>query len=104
MNIKKKAVGSNRNIKKHGLLFRYNIKADPLLGVGYVEVRRIPCICSGYLSKLDSPRHRIQDNYNQDIYKGENKNCVYWTILGSYKNWHMIHYIESRKQQKSLYA
>ena len=40
---------------------------------------------------------RIQDKYNQDIYKGENQNCSYWPIIGSYKNWQIIHCIDSRK-------
>ena len=37
MNIKKKAVGFKKNIKKHGLLFHYNIRADTLLGIGSAD-------------------------------------------------------------------
>ena len=45
MNIKKKAVGFKKNIKKYGLPFQYNIRADSMLGIIYVSVGRIPCIC-----------------------------------------------------------
>ena len=45
MNIKKKAVGIKKNIDKHGLLFHYNIREDPLLGIGYVSIRWITCSC-----------------------------------------------------------
>ena len=55
MNIKGKAVGFKNNIKKHGLVFHFNIRADPMLGIGYVAIIRIPCSCSGYLRKLDYP-------------------------------------------------
>ena len=53
------------------------------------------------LKKLASPWNRSQDKYNQDQYKGDNQNWVYWPILGSYKNWQIIYCIESRKQHKS---
>ena len=46
MNIKKKGVGFNKNIKNHGLLFHYNIISDPLLVIGYIYIRQIPCSCS----------------------------------------------------------
>ena len=41
--------------------------------------------------------HRIQDKCNQDRYKGENKHCVFWPILGSYNNWQIINGIDSEK-------
>ena len=43
INIKKKAVGFKKNIKKRGLLFHYNLIAEPLLGIFYVSIRQIPC-------------------------------------------------------------
>ena len=46
MNIKKKYIGFNKNINKHGLLFHYNIRAYNLLGMCYVAVIRISCSCS----------------------------------------------------------
>ena len=50
---------------------------------------------------MASPCNRIQDRYNQYQCKGENQNCVYWPILGSYKNWKIIHCIESIKYHES---
>ena len=46
MNTKKEAVAFNKNLKKHGLITHYNIRADTLLGIGYVAVIWIPYICS----------------------------------------------------------
>ena len=60
INAKKKSVGFNKNIKKHGLLFHYNIRAYTLLGIFYVYVRSILCICSECLRKLASTWNRIQ--------------------------------------------
>ena len=99
--MKKKYVGFKKNIKKHGLIFHYNIIADPLLGIGYISVRCIICSCSEFLRKLSSPCNRSQDNYNQEQYKGENQNCFYWPILGSYNNWQIIHCIEIIRQHES---
>ena len=39
----KKSAAFKKNIKNHGLIFHYNIRADPMLGIGYVAVRHIPC-------------------------------------------------------------
>ena len=96
-----KYVGFKKNIKKHGLIFCYNIRADNLLGIGYVYVRLIHFSCYACLSKMYSPWNISQDKYNQDQYKSENQNCVYWPILGSYNNWKIVHCIDSRKQHKS---
>ena len=71
-----------------------------MLCIGYVEFKWV-CICSAFLRKLDSPLNRSQDNYNHDRYRGENQNCEYWPILGSYNNWKIIHCIDGRKQHES---
>ena len=71
------------------------------MGIGYVSVRCIPCRCSECLIKLSSPFNRSQVIYNQDRYKGENHNCVYGPILGSYKNCQIIDFVESRTEHKS---
>ena len=42
--ILRKAVGFKNNIKNHGFPFHFNIRVDPMLGICYVSVRRIPCI------------------------------------------------------------
>ena len=45
--------------------------ADPMLDIGYVAVRRIPCICSSFLKKISSPYNIRQYKYNKYQYKGE---------------------------------
>ena len=44
MNIKKKDVGFKKNMKKHGLIFHYNIRSDTMLNIGYDDVRWISCM------------------------------------------------------------
>ena len=104
MNINNKDVGFKKNINKHGLIFQSNIRSDPLLGICYVAVIQIPRSCSECLRKLTSPWNISQDKYNQDLYKGDNQNCVYWPILGSYNNQKIIHCIQIRKQHESSYT
>ena len=101
MNIKKKAVGLKNNIKKHGFIFYHNIIVDPMLGIGYITVRWISCINYVCLRDLDYPWNSRQDKYNKFWYKGENKKCVYWPILGSYNNLQIIHCIDMIKQHET---
>ena len=68
-----------------------------MLGIGYVAVIRIKCICYVCLRKLDYPWNRRQYKYNKDKYKGKNQQCVYWHILGSYNNWKNIYYIDGKQ-------
>ena len=56
-----KNVGFKRKIKKHGLIFHCNIRADPMLGLGYFFVRQIPYSCYECLRKLYYPLNRRQD-------------------------------------------
>ena len=62
MNTKKKLLVSIIIIIiKYVLIFHYNIKADPMLGIGYVAVIWIPCSCSECLSKVSSTFNIRQD-------------------------------------------
>ena len=83
MNINNKSIGFNKNIKKHGSIFHYDIISDPFLSISYVSVRMIPCSCLECLRKLYFPWNISQDKYNQEQYKGENQNYFHWPILGS---------------------
>ena len=64
-----------------------------MLGTGYVDVRWIPCKCSECLRKMDSSWNRRQDKCKKYQYKGENQLCVYWPILFSYNNGHIVYSI-----------
>ena len=44
-----------------------------MFGIGYFSVRRTPCSCYTCLRKLAFQCDIIQYKYNQDLYKGENK-------------------------------
>ena len=56
------------------------------------------------LKKLAYPWNRSQDKYNKYQYKGDNQNCVYWPILGSYKSLQIFNCIESMKWHESSYT
>ena len=64
MNIIKKDVGFKTFFKNHGLLFHCTIRADPLLGIGYVSARVISCSFPEYLNKISSTWNISQDKYN----------------------------------------
>ena len=75
--ILRKTVGFKKNIKKHGLLFHYNIRSYPMLGIGHFSVIWIQFRCSAYLRKLYSPCNIGQDIYTQVRYKVENQQCFF---------------------------
>ena len=85
-----KTVCFKKNVKNHGFLFHCNIREDTMLVIVYVVARQITCISSTCGSKLASTWNKRQDKLNQYQYKGEYRHSVYWTILGSYKNWNII--------------
>ena len=91
-----KAVDFKNNIKYYGLVFHYNVCAYPMLIIGYVDIKHIPCSCYACLSKLAFPCNIVQDKYNKDQYKVGNQQCVHWPILGSCNNYHIIHCIDSK--------
>ena len=62
MNINKKSVGFEQNIKQYCWILHYNINAYPMLIIGYVDVRRIPCSRSSCLRKMNYTWNRRQDN------------------------------------------
>ena len=96
MNINKNILVSRRILKNHGCIFQYIIRTDPMLVIGCDAVWWITCSCYACLRKLSFPCNIIQYNYNKDIYKGENLHCVYWPIIWPYKNWQIIHCIDSK--------
>ena len=98
--IKKRTFGFKKNTKKHDLIFNYNIREDPMLGIIYVDIICIPCIYYVCLRKMVYPWNRRQYKSNKVLYKGENQQCVIWPILGSYNNWWIINCLGSRKQHE----
>ena len=72
-----------------------------MLGIGYVSIRRIQYSYSACLRKLASPWNIGQYNCNKDGRKGENQQCVYWTILGYYDNCQIINCIYSKKHHEA---
>ena len=64
--LRKNLLVSGRILRSMVLFFYYNIRTDPLLGIGYVDFKWIPCSFYSLLSKLDYPCNIRKDKYNQD--------------------------------------
>ena len=43
-----------KNGKLMGISAMYNFRVDPDLGIGKIDIRRIPCACDGCLEQLTS--------------------------------------------------
>ena len=56
-----------------GFILHYNIELDPMLGIGYIDVRWIPFRCYECLRKIYNQWNRWQDNHNQYWQKSENR-------------------------------
>ena len=75
---------------ERGLGKHYHIRFDQNLGHGICEILRIPCACVACTSMLDQPWISGVQTTKQSQYQPA-INCTYWTVLGPYKNWNIIH-------------
>ena len=80
-----------------GLSKHYHLRFVPKLGHGICAIIRIPCDFITCKSILDQPwiygiHSKKQERYKHVTY------CTYWTVLGSFNNWNIIHL-----SQKSTY-
>ena len=78
------------NQKGNGIQYHYNFRADPVLGLGYIAVRRIPCACHACIDQLNKP-WKLKTSFNdQPRYMPNNQNCILWNVLGELNNWILI--------------
>ena len=73
-----------------GLSKNYHLRFDPKLGHGICEIFRIPYACVTCTSMLDKPCISSIRSKKQSLYQPVTY-CTYWTVLGSIKNWNIIH-------------
>ena len=95
--LSKKAVGWI-NIKGQngdGIRHHYNLRADPALGIDYVAVRRIPCMCDACEKQLKQPWILNKPFYEQPRYIGNNVDCSLWKVLGPLNNWRQVHIVDN---------
>ena len=81
---------STRSQNGNGIRHHYNFRADPVLGLGLVAARRIPCMCQACSRQLQQPWLMDKEFYDQPRYKGPNKNCILFPELGDLNNWRLI--------------
>ena len=75
----------SRGLGKH-----YHIRFDPNLGHGICEIHPITCACVACTSMIDQPWISGVQSTKQACYQPI-INCTYWTVMGPYKNWNIIH-------------
>ena len=79
-----------KNQKGNGIRHHHNFRADPVLGVGFIAARRIPCMCEGCLQQLQKPWLKNKSFYEQPRYEPNNLQCSLWPTLGPLNNWRLI--------------
>ena len=96
-NLTKKTKGWKKisNQKYNGIQHHYNFRADPVLGLGFLAVRRIPCACEACIIQLKKPWKKNLPFDKQPRYKSNNKGCILWDTLGELNNWIKIQIIDS---------
>ena len=75
--------------KLMGISVMYNFKSDLDMGKGKIAMRRIPCVCNGYLDQLDSVRKTGHIDEEQRECKTSNK-CEMKSIFNELNNWQVI--------------
>ena len=105
-NISKKAVGwiFYKGQKGNGIRHHYNLRADPALGLDYVAIRRIPCMCDACVQQLKQPWLIDKPFSEQPRYIGNNYNCSLWNVLGPLNNWLQIHLVDNNVSSGNVSA
>ena len=73
-----------------GLVKNYHIRFYPNLGNGICALCCIPCACVACTSMIDQPWISGVQSTKQALYQPVN-NCTYWSVMGPYNNWNIIH-------------
>ena len=86
--------------KQSGILTRYNFRADPMLGIGNIAVRRIPCACEECLKQLALDWESGKENKDQQRY-AQNKNCEKWDVFQGENDWEIaeIKFMEGHEEE-----
>ena len=84
----------NTHEKGNGIQHHYNFRADPMLGLGHIAVRRIPCACEACVLQLSSPWQINKSHDKQPRYKPNNTQCCLWNVLGELNNWIIIKIVD----------
>lgn len=91
--LKKIAVGFE---KGDGMKNHYNFVADPLLGIGKIACRRIPCSCSGCREQRKKPT--VEERY------GPSLDCVLRPIMfdssKDYNSWKIIDLVDDKTSDR----
>ena len=75
--------------KLMGISVMYNFKLDLDMGKEMIAMRRIPCVCNGYLDQLDSVRKTGHIDEEQRECKTSNK-CEMKSIFNELNDWQVI--------------
>ena len=94
--INKTTKGWKKNTKEkgNGIQHHYNFRADPILGLGKIAVRRIPCSCDACVHQLSLPWELNKEFIKQPRYSSNNTERSLWPVLGELNNWILITIID----------
>ena len=90
---------TKQNVKHRGIASRYNIWADPNLGLAKIVVRRIPCACAQCIEQLQKPWQLNTPFSQQPRYK-QNKTCEKWEIFEGENDWELAEIEHTNAQQQ----
>ena len=88
--------------RRDGIQHHYNFRADPVLGPGYIAVRRIPCACKACVSQLKLPWILNKDFSEQPRYMSHNKDCVLWPIMEGLNDWLLISLTDTKPELNQI--
>ena len=75
----KKVIGIKRG-KLMGISVMYNFRSDPNMGIGKIDIKRMPCACNGCLEQLYSVWKTGTVDKEQGRYKTSDR-CKMKTIF-----------------------
>jgi len=88
-----------KNTKYNGIGAYYHFVADPMLPMGVLAARRIPCACVKCIEKQNLPWDAGVLPKDQGRYS-RNTECVYFDALGKYNDWSIIQLKADKKNDE----
>mmetsp|Transcript_22912 Transcript_22912/g.76909 ORF Transcript_22912/g.76909 Transcript_22912/m.76909 type:complete len:368 (+) Transcript_22912:205-1308(+) len=78
-----------------GLMNQYNMRADPDLGIGYIALRRAPCVCAPCLEQLKKPWVPSEPKTQQPRY-ARNTECALWPVFEGANDWKVVQLVDAK--------
>lgn len=80
----------------NGIRGRYNIRADPDLGLGRAALRRVPCACDSCITQMQEPWETGIVPCDQPRYK-QNRMCRLFPIFDGLNDWVIVDLVKTKR-------